>query len=162
MIAGCSIDDECCTLIARGLKANGKLRGLNLARNKIAAVGANELADALLVNKMLLKIHLSMRTVIMPGVVENPIDEKGWECFGSMLCKNETLKWLNLAGTRGGEAGCKFLSEALKRNKSLRVLNIYDTGIGAAGCKLVADGVEKNSALKNLWLGTVSGLMHLI
>ena len=40
------------------------------------------------------------------------------------LKSNKTLKWLNLAGTKGGEKGCKELGEALKINKSIRVLNL--------------------------------------
>jgi len=44
--------------------------------------------------------------------------------LADVLKSNKTLKWLNLAGTNGGEKGCKELGEALKINKTIRVLNL--------------------------------------
>lgn len=54
----------------------------------------------------------------------NNIDEKGWCLLADLLRDNNTLKWLNLAGTMGGDKGCKALGDSLKVNKTLRVLNL--------------------------------------
>eukprot|EP00826_Nyctotherus_ovalis_P058579 TRINITY_DN8064_c0_g2_i1.p2 TRINITY_DN8064_c0_g2~~TRINITY_DN8064_c0_g2_i1.p2 ORF type:complete len:101 (+),score=5.24 TRINITY_DN8064_c0_g2_i1:698-1000(+) len=62
--------------------------------------------------------------------------------LADVVAKSKSLKWLNIAGTNGGNDGCRAFGEALKANKTLRVLNL---------CRLVVIFISWREDRRN-WL----------
>jgi len=131
-LCNCNVDDEGAICLAKhGLRNNGTLLELNLARNHITERGADALAKAL--------------------------GKRGSK--GARGKKNSTLRELRLFRNPIGSSGAAALADALKEDScGLRVLHLYGCGVDDEWAVLgFADALRVNRNLDELDLAGNSG-----
>ena len=114
-----NLSDISGSFLARALKNNKSIRKLDLSGNLIGTRTCKTLADSLLNNDIIQCIILE----------SNPLSAKnnvsGIKALASMLCKNQSLRHLNLWRCNTGIEAGSIISDAIFFNKTLIFL---DTG----------------------------------
>ncbi|CAF1296728.1 unnamed protein product [Rotaria sordida] len=90
----------------RDIHNNTIFTTINLQGNRIRAIGAQHIGDALKNNK----------TITILNLRHNHIADEGTQHLSDALKKNSTLTTLNLRYNQIGEEGAKYLADALKNN----------------------------------------------
>ena len=96
-----NITDDGAAAIADCLKANNTLQELNLSKVRITNKGLKSVTEAIQVNKRLQKLDLSRNYISDDGMIIHCLKD------------NNTLRELNLSGTRINKEGLKLISETL-------------------------------------------------
>ncbi|XP_043859345.1 dynein regulatory complex subunit 5 [Dromiciops gliroides] len=127
----------------RGVRAAAKLinhsqlKILNLANNKIRALGAQALAHALSYNTTLLSLNLRL----------NCIEDEGGQALAHALQNNSTLTNLHLGGNELSEPTATLFSQVLSVNTTLTCINLSCNHIGLDGGKQLLEGMSDNKTL---------------
>ncbi len=181
-LRNCSIDDNCCKFLVKGLSmhqvsATGLL-DVNLGDNRIHEEGAHHIALILKNSGILRRLSLwdiqgnhrigeaGIKSIAEALITNSSLLElKLYECavkitedngpvLREMLHKNTALEALHLSWNgQVTDTGAFFLAEGLKHNSSLRVLYLGRCGITDEGVKSLGDALLVNGSLRWLWLG---------
>jgi Ran GTPase-activating protein (RanGAP) involved in mRNA processing and transport len=126
--------------IAEALKVNKVVEKLNLKRCAIGDEGAIAIAEALKVNNTLKEIIL----------IQNNFNAKGVVALAAALEINKSIMTMNLMGNYIYDEGAKAIAKALRVNKHLEALNLGAGDIQDEGAKAIAKALEVNKHLKEL------------
>ena len=144
-LAGCSIGDQGCKFLARGLSkclnAQSKITSqlyLNLFSNDIHEEGIHHIAQLLQNTSVVSKL-------VLDG---NPIGDGGLKSLCEALSNNTTLEELDLAYCSINSG--PLLGQLLSENTSLHYLSLQGNKI--ADCRSIAAGLSKNRTLRELSL----------
>ncbi|XP_039391939.1 NACHT, LRR and PYD domains-containing protein 3-like [Mauremys reevesii] len=138
----CGIIFYDCKYLALVLSTNQTLKELDLSGSKLGDLGVKQLCEGL-------KHPDCKLQKLMLG--DCGIAASGCKYFASVLSTNQTLKELDLKGSKLGDLGVKQLCEGLKHpDCKLQKLVLGDCGIAASGCKYFASVLSTNQTLKEL------------
>jgi hypothetical protein len=129
--------------LARALKHNHSLTGLNLGGNEISDDGAKDIAMALQINHTLTTLYLS----------DNQIRHAGAKDIAMALIDTHTLARLDVGANPISDAGAKDIAMALQDNHSLTILDLCENQISDAGTTDLAMALKVNHTLAELYLG---------
>nr|XP_032635809.1 NACHT, LRR and PYD domains-containing protein 12-like [Chelonoidis abingdonii] len=142
-LGDCGIAASGCKYFASVLSTNQK--ELDLRGSKLGDSGVKQLCERL--NHPNCKLQ---RLVLG----DCGIAASGCKYFASVLSANQTLKELDLRGSKLGDLGVKQLCEGLKHpDCKLQKLVLGYCGITASDCKYLASVLSTNQTLKELDLG---------
>lgn len=120
---------------------------LDLSHNKIDAIGAKNLGEALKENKTITFLNLDY----------NNIGDEGALALAESLNLNGTLKTLYLDYNGISSKGAGVIASSLRVNKSLTNFAIQGNPLGQKGIKHFCQLFEeKGSSLQTLWFGNVT------
>ena len=86
------------------------------------------------------------------GVGGCQISSEGAVELAAALCKNSTLKYLDLDHNSIGVEGASSMSDMLQHNTSLEELWLCDDSVGEEGVHQLIDSLKNNQTLRTLWL----------
>ena len=134
--------------IERMLKVNRTLKVLNLSDCGLKTTVITHTAAGLVHNASL--VELNIGGGILNG---NDITSEWWVHLFKVLCKNTSLKKLDISHNKLGMEESVALAEMLSCNKSLTELNLLGCNIPEAGLRQIARGLLQNTTLNtlNLW-----------
>ena len=112
-----------------------RLERLNLADNKMGALGAAGLAKGLQANSTLKQLD----------VTGNGIRDKGIEAFAEALATNSTLNKLDVGVNKIGNEGAIAIAKALDTNHSLRRIDLFGNRMGSSGVGALCGVIVGNS-----------------
>ncbi|KAH1171898.1 hypothetical protein KIL84_007516 [Mauremys mutica] len=142
VLSYCMLTAACCQGLSCVLSTNQTLRELDLEINKLGYSGVQQLCEGLK--------HATCKLEILRlghcGIIF-------YDCkyLALVLSTNQTLKELDLSGSKLGDLGVKQLCEGLKHpDCKLQKLMLGDCGIAASGCKYFASVLSTNQTLKEL------------
>jgi Ran GTPase-activating protein (RanGAP) involved in mRNA processing and transport len=119
------------------------LKSLNLAKNKIGAVGAEELSKGIAQNVSLTDLNLE----------DNLIDDGGASTLFANIAAKPALTSINLNGNKIGAAGAKALSENLGNNDhALPHLLLSRNHLGDDGAAAIAHLLSSNRTISQVHL----------
>ncbi|XP_065447093.1 NACHT, LRR and PYD domains-containing protein 3-like [Chrysemys picta bellii] len=138
----CGIIFYDCKYLTLVLSTNQTLKELDLRGSKLGDLGVKQLCEGLK------HPNCKLQKLVLGHCGITASDSK---YFASVLSTNQTLKELDLRGSKLGESGVKQLCEGLKHpNCKLPKLMLGDCGIAASGCKYFASILSTNQTLKEL------------
>mgnify|MGYP006122639019 FL=1 len=127
--------------IAEQLKTHQHLRLLNIPWNNFDDEAVQLLSNALEFNTVLEDLDVS----------SNGIGPAGAAFTSVSLCRNSTLRSLNLGDNAIGDDGVTALAlHVLQRNTTLEVLNLHSNAIGDRGLSALASTLKSTSTLRHL------------
>ena len=141
-----NLSSESVVSIITGLSHNSSLTTLDISNSHFSMANVDSLASVL-------KDH-SKCTLTVLYLQDCHINSEGAVKLAAVLCKNTTLKDLNLSGNPIGEhvEGMTAVAKLLVENKTLTELNLQDCHISSEGAVELAAVLCKNSTLKCLYL----------
>ena len=80
------------------------------------------------------------------------ISSEGAVELAAALCKNSTLKYLDLNRNPTGVKGASSMSDMLQHNTSLVVFWLCDDSVGKEGVHQLINSLKHNQTLRTLWL----------
>ena len=139
-----SLSSESVASIITGLSHNNSLRTLNISDSQFSTANTLHLSS-------LLREH-SKCTLTSLWLRHGHISSEGAVELATALCKNTTLRELNLSGNPIGEhvEGVTAIATMLVENKSLTRLLLIDCHISGHGAGELAAALCKNSTLQTL------------
>ena len=173
----CSIDDQCCKYLVKGLRTYMKTAGesttvldMDLSLNRIGKEGGVYLSELLQlgcigalrlngncnlsdVGAKRISEQLSNNTLLKElgvyncGVTTNAIDG-----IATALMTNKFLKTLNVGGNAIYDVGIQHLADTLKVNQTLESLNLACCGMTDIGLQHIVDSLQQNTSLMTLKL----------
>ena len=87
-------------------------------------------------------------SIVMLGIVANPISPDGAAALASALQTNNTVNELDLSSSCIADVGATALADMLMVNKTLEVLKLPSNSIRLAGAQALAVALRHNSTLK--------------
>ena len=141
-----NLSSESVASIITGLSHNSSLAILEISNSHFSMANVDSLASVL-------KDH-SKCTLTKLDLQDCHISSEGGVKLAAALCKNTTLKHLDLSRNPIGEhvEGVTAVAEMLVENKTLTVLDLQDCHINSEGAVELAAALCKNSTLKHLKL----------
>jgi len=142
-LQNCHITSEGAVKLAAGLGKNTTLTNLNMSHNPIGVhvKGVTAVAKLLEVHSL---TQLELRDCRISG--------QGARELAAALCKNSTLKHLNLNINPIGMEGASSISEMLQHNTSLEVLDLRNESVGEEGVHQLINSLKHNQTLRELYL----------
>ena len=140
-----NMSSESVASIITGLSHKGSLTKLNISNSHFSMANVDSLASILKDNSKctLTELYLQDCHISSEGAVD----------LAAALCKNSTLKYLDLNHNPVGVEGASSMSDMLKHNTSLVVLWLCDDSIGKEeGVHLLINSLKHNQTLRTLWL----------
>ena len=140
------LSSESVASIITGLSHNISLTTLNISYSHFSMPNVDSLASAL-------KYHSKCALTVL-YLQDCHISSEGAVKLAAALCKNTTLKDLNLSHNPIGEhvEGVTAVAKSLVENKTLTWLYLWDCHISSEGAVELAAALCKNSTLKKLYL----------
>ena len=139
-----NLSSESVASIITGLSHNSSLTHLNISSSHFSMANVDSLASVLKDHSKstLTKLYLKDCHISSEGTVE----------LATALCKNTTLKHLDLSRNPIGEhvEGVAAVAKMLVENKTLTVLDLHDCHINSEDAVELAAALCKNSTLKHL------------
>ena len=139
----CHISSEDAMELVAGLGKNTTLTNLNLSHNPIGEHVKGVTAVA-----KLLEVHSLTQLVLR----DCHISGQGARELAAALCKNSTLKHLNLNVNPIGVEGASSISDMLQHNTSLEVLHLRNESVGEEGVHQLINSLKHNQTLRELYL----------
>ena len=130
--------------IITGLSHNGSLTTLNISNSHFSMANVDSLAS-------ILKDH-SKCTLTVLNLRDCHISSEGASELAAALCKNSTLKHLDLSHNPIGVEGASSMSDMLQHNTSLKELWLCDDSVGEEGVHQLINSLKHNQTLSELWL----------
>ena len=171
----CSIDDECCKYLVKGLQTHLEIAGksttvldMDLSLNCIGKEGGIHLSKLLQLgcvgalrlngNRNLSDIgakyiseQLSTNSLLKElGVYDCGVTTNTADDIATALMTNRSLKVLNIGGNAILDAGVQNLANTLKYNQNLESLNLACCGMTDVGLQSLVDSLRQNTSLKAL------------
>ena len=140
-LTDCCISGQGASELATALYKNSTLKHLSISHNTIGVEGTTAVAKFLLENKTL--THL---------VLIDCHCGQGASELAAALCKNSTLKYMNLSHNPIGMEGASSMSDMLQRNTSLEELWLYGDSVEEEGVLLFINSLKHNQTLRLLVL----------
>ena len=139
-----NLSSESVASIITGLSYNSTLTKLNISNSHFSMANIDSLASTL-------KEH-SKCTMVVLDLRECHIHSEGAMKLAAALCKNTSLKHLNLSHNPFGEdvKGVTAVAKMLIESKTLTVLKLEDCHISSGSAVELAAALHKNSTLKHL------------
>ena len=139
-----NLSSESVASIITGLSHNSSLTKLNISNSHFSMANVNILASVLKdhSNCTLTKLYLWDCHISREGAVE----------LAAALCKNSTLKHLDLNRNPIGVEAASSMSDMLQHNTSLEVLWLCDDSVGEEGVHQLINSLKHNQTLTDLWL----------
>ena len=154
-LSSCSIDDQCCKYLMRGLcrcctqiNTQSASLVLDLTYNNVNENGANHIATALKNYNMLHK--LSLGSHVSTGCI---IGSLGIYSIACALFTNTSLTELSLSGcsVQVTEENGEAIKKMLENNSSLQVLTLsYNPSLFDSRIQFFAEGLKLNTGLREL------------
>jgi Ran GTPase-activating protein (RanGAP) involved in mRNA processing and transport len=141
--SGKHVGPEAAKVIAKILKQNIILIGLDLGVNHLGLEGAKIIAEAIKDNTILTELSLG----------ENNLHSEGATVIAEELKHNNAIVSLDLSWNKIGLEGVIAVAEAIKQNKILTNLNIYKNILCSEGSEAIAEAIRQNPSLMVLNLG---------
>ena len=140
-----NLSSESVASIITGLSHNISLTDLDISNSHFIMANVDSLASVL-------KNHPKKCTLSVLYLRDCHISSEGAVKLAAALCKNNTLKSLDLSNNPIGEdvEGVAAVAEMLVENKTLTGLYLQDCHISSEGAVELADALCKNSILKDL------------
>ena len=140
-----NLSSESVASIITGLSQNISLTDLDISNSHFSIANVNSLASVL-------KDHPKKCTLTVLYLRDCHINSEGAVELAAALCKNTTLKHLDLSHNSIGEHvdGANAVAKVLVENKTLRELNLQECHISSEGAVKLAAALCKNSILKDL------------
>jgi hypothetical protein len=173
----CSIDDQCCKHLVRGLRTYLEIAGesttvldMDLSLNRIGEKGGEYLNQLLRLgcigalrlngNRNLSDVgakcigeQLSNNTLLKElGVYDCGVTANTADNIATALMTNRSLKVLNVGGNAIHDGGVQHLAHALKYNQILESLNLACCGMTDIGLQHLVDSLQQNTSLTTLKL----------
>ena len=141
-----NLSSESVTSILTELSQNSSLTKLDISNSRFSITNVDSLASVLKDHSKCTLTELKLR--------DCHISSEGAVKLAAALCKNTTLKHLNLSINPIGEhvEGVTAVAEMLAENKTLTVLILSLCHISSEGAVELAAALCKNSTLKDLYL----------
>ena len=139
-----NLSSESVASIITGLSHNSSLTILNISNSHFSMANVDSLASVL-------KDHSKCALTVL-DLWDFHISSKGAVKLAAALCKNSTLKDLNLNRNPIGVEGASSMSDMLQRNTSLKVLHLRDDSVGEEGVHQLINSLKHNQTLRELWL----------
>ena len=139
-----NLSSENVASIITGLSHNSSLTQLDISKSHFSMVNVDSLASVLKDHSKctLTKLYLRDCHISSEGAVE----------LAAALCKNSTLKYLDLDHNPIGVEGASSMSDMSQHNTSLEVLWLCDDSIGQEGVHQLINSLKHNQTLRLLWL----------
>ena len=138
-----NLSSESVASIITGLSHNSSLRKLDISYSHFSMANVDSLASVL-------KDH-SKCTLTMLVLEDCHISSEGAVKLAAALCKNSTLKHLNLDRNPIGVEGASSMSDMLQHNTSLEDLHLRDA-VGEEGVHQLINSLKHNQTLRKLRL----------
>ena len=140
-----NLSSESVASIITGLSHNSSLTKLYISNSHFSMANVDSLASVL-------KDHPKMCTLTVLYLRGCYISSEGAVELAAALCKNSTLKYLDLDRNPIGVEGASSMSDMLQHNTSLEVLWLRDDSVGEAGVHQLINSLKHNQTLRKLWL----------
>ena len=158
--------DHIVTCLSECLKEDDMLLELNMSKNWIIRGRENKIIEAIVVNKILLKLDASLmklqdescisdclkinKSLKELNMSKNEITSNGAKEIATAIRVNTTLEKLDLSCNALSDDGVNFISDGLKNNNSLKEVNISRNKITSEGAQYIADAIRINTTLVKL------------
>ena len=139
-----NLSSESVASIITGLSHNSSLTDLYISNSHFSMANVDSLASVL-------KDH-SKCTLTWLYLGDCHIGSEGAVELATVLCKNSTVKRLDLDRNPIGVEGASSMSDMLQHNTSLEELWLRDDSIGEEGVHQLINSLEHNQTLRRLWL----------
>ena len=166
------IGEPDCEALCELLKSSHSLQHLHIDQNNLSSESVASIITGLSHNSSLITVdisnsHFSMANVdSLASVLKDHskyaltwlelhncrISSKGAVELAAALCKNSTLKHLNLDHNPIGVKGASSMSDMLQHNTSVEVLHLWDDSVGEEGVHQLTNSLKHNQTLSKLWL----------
>ena len=139
-----NLSSESVASIITGLSHNSSLTVMYISNSHFSMANVDSLASVL-------EQH---STCALTGLIlqDCHISSEGAVELAAALCKNSTLKCLNLDHNPIGVEGASSMSDMLQHNTSLKELNVRDDSIGEEGVHQLINSLKHNQTLRELLL----------
>ena len=139
-----NLSSESVASIITGLSHSSSLTELNISKSHFSMANVDSLASVL-------KDH-SKCTLTWLYLDDCHISSEGTVTLAYALCKNSTLKHLDLNCNPIGVGGASSMSDMLQHNTSLEVLHLRDNSVGEEGVHQLINSLKHNQTLRELLL----------
>ena len=139
-----NLSSESVASIITGLSHNSSLTTLYISNSHFSMANVDSLASVL-------KDH-SKGALTELTLQDCHISSKGAVELAAALCKNSTLKLLNLNRNPIGVEGASSMSDMLQPNTSLEELDLRDDSVEEEGVHQLINSLKHNQTLRTLWL----------
>ena len=139
-----NLSSESVASIITGLSHNSSLTKLNISYSHFSTANVDSLASVL-------KDH-SKCTLTLLYLQDCHISSEGVVKLVAGLCKNSTLKHLDLDRNPIGVEGASSMSDMLQHNTSLEDLYLHDDSVGKEGVHQLINSLKHNQTLRELVL----------
>ena len=130
--------------IITGLGHSNSLTKLDISNSQFSMANVDSLASILRDQSKCTLTQLMLKDCQISG--------QGVSELAAALCKNSTLKHLELDHNPIGVEGASSMSDMLQHNTSLEDLDLFDDSIGEEGVRQLISSLEHNQTLKYLGL----------
>jgi len=130
--------------IITGLGHNSSLTKLDISNSLFSMVNVDSLASILRDQSKCMLTQLLLQSC--------HISEQGACELAAALCKNSTLKILELDDNPIGVEGASSISDMLQHNTSLKWLHLCKESVGKEGVHQIINGLKHNQTIWELWL----------
>ncbi|KAF0467842.1 RNI-like protein [Gigaspora margarita] len=124
--------------LSEAICKNNVLTYLDISNNRLSSEGVDVLSDALCKNTSLIDLRLS-------GTLQDIFYKNTFCTLAEVLCKNVTLKFLDLSYNQLNYKYSKILIEALRENSTLTHLKIYGNRLSYSESKTLTKNFCKNN-----------------
>ena len=139
-----NLSSESVASIITGLSHNSSLTTLNISNSQFSMANVDSLASVL-------KDH-SKCTLTELYLWDCHISSEGAVELAAVLCRNSTLKRLDLDHNPIGVEGASSMSDMLQHNTSLEYLHLRDDSVGEEGVHQLINSLKHNQTLRELRL----------
>ena len=139
-----NLHSESVASIITGLSHNSSLTELDISNSHFSMANVDSLVSVL-------KDH-SKCTLTKLYLRDCHISSEGAVKLAAVLCKNSTLKHLDLDRNPIGVEGASLVSDMLQHNTSLKELHLRDDSVGEEGVHQLINSLKHNQTLRKLWL----------
>ena len=139
-----NLSSESVASITTGLSHNSSLTDLNISNSHFNMANVDSLASILRDQSKCTLTELWLRDCHVSG--------QGASELATALCKNSTLKYLDLHRNPIGVEGASSMSDMLQHNASLEVLYLHDDSVREEGVCQLIKSLKQNKTLRELRL----------
>ena len=139
-----NLSSESVASIITGLSHNSSLTALYISHSHFSMANVDSLTSILRDQSKSTLTRLVLRDCHISG--------QGASELAAALCRNSTLKYLNLDHNPIGVEGACSMSDMLQHNTSLEDLHLCDDSVGEEGVHQLINSLKHKKTVRRLWL----------